>query len=283
MWPDFVYESQSVHRLAPGELLPSRFRCGFEQHNKELQLEQMKRTPEYALVYVMEGEGSYQVEGGIKERLEPGCCFQRRPDELHHLQLDAGMPKTMCFMAVPGPFYQGLLQSGLLVTDSVVLNPGVSEYWPQLLKKVFQSLQAAADHVRPESLQLALDYIMQIHQVSGVSLERFSSGETVLNQARRLLSLDLELNVSIPELLAPIKMSYSRLRQIFKAQTGQSAQAFRHQQRMRQAGRLIQETSCSFKEIAEIMHFPDSQSFSRSFKKVMGVTPTEFRALARET
>ena len=50
--------------------------------------------------------------------------------------------------------------------------------------------------------------------------------------------------------------------------------------RMKQAVHLLEETNLSLWDIAELTGFSNASYFSSKFKRVYGITPSEFRAAA---
>lgn len=67
---------------------------------------------------------------------------------------------------------------------------------------------------------------------------------------------------------------------IFKEKTGQTPQRYIMQKRMNTAKRLIDETTLSFTEIAELSGIYDVTHFSKAFKTHFGMTPGKYRKIA---
>jgi len=74
-----------------------------------------------------------------------------------------------------------------------------------------------------------------------------------------------------------VNMSSSRLRHIFKAETGMSPGKFAKMQRLFRAAELLKSSAMSVKEIIAEIGVNDSSHFTRDFTKVFGVTPTDYR------
>jgi AraC family transcriptional regulator len=84
--------------------------------------------------------------------------------------------------------------------------------------------------------------------------------------------------LSIETLSKSVNLSPSRLRQLFKKETGCSPIQYVKALRMQHAEQLLRKTFLSIKEVAFLCGGKDVSYFVREFKKQYGLTPTEFRA-----
>jgi len=74
-----------------------------------------------------------------------------------------------------------------------------------------------------------------------------------------------------------VNLSASRLRHLFRRETGISITGFMKMQRLRHAQRMLRGTFRSVKEVSAAVGAGDVSHFVRDFKAYVGVTPTEFR------
>ena len=81
-----------------------------------------------------------------------------------------------------------------------------------------------------------------------------------------------------PQLAALASFSTAYFNQAFKAQTGYTPVDYLIRLRMHQACQLLDATTLSVKVIAEQVGYADQLYFSRAFKEINGVPPTEYRA-----
>ena len=84
--------------------------------------------------------------------------------------------------------------------------------------------------------------------------------------------------ISLKALSKNVNLSPSRLRQLFKRETGHSPKQHVKRLRMRRAEELLSYTFLSVKEITFLTGVRDVSHFVRDFKKLHGLTPSEFRA-----
>jgi transcriptional regulator GlxA family with amidase domain len=78
-------------------------------------------------------------------------------------------------------------------------------------------------------------------------------------------------------LAAKLRISTSRLRQLFAATVGVGPGALIHQLRLSRARSLLEDSSLSIKEVMGAVGFNDPSHFSRDFKKQFGVSPRMYR------
>ena len=79
------------------------------------------------------------------------------------------------------------------------------------------------------------------------------------------------------ELADLVNLSGSRLRHLFKQETGTTPAQYLKVIRLRKAATLLRTTFMSIKEIAMSVGLTTASYFVREFRKSYGMTPTEFR------
>ena len=75
-----------------------------------------------------------------------------------------------------------------------------------------------------------------------------------------------------------LNKSPKTLSNLFKKITDKSPLKFIHDRKMLEARRLLAYTEMSVKEIAYELGFDDLQSFSRFFKKLASIAPSDFKS-----
>lgn len=87
----------------------------------------------------------------------------------------------------------------------------------------------------------------------------------------------LECNFSIYETAAYFGMQLPKFSQYFKDQTGKNVMDYTIHLRMKEAARLLLETTLDINDIAERTGYYSTSSFIRRFKQILGVTPGDYR------
>ncbi len=88
--------------------------------------------------------------------------------------------------------------------------------------------------------------------------------------------------ISLDELARPMHLSVSTLSRLFKKATGMYFSAYLVSLRVKVSENLLAHTDKNLTQIASLSGFSDSSSFSRSFRQVHGISPSDFRNKAKE-
>ena len=97
--------------------------------------------------------------------------------------------------------------------------------------------------------------------------------EKVVTRIREEFRQDPSLN----EMAQVVNLSTSRLRYLFKKETGVAPGHYLRAFRLAQARELLENTFLSVKEIIRSVGVNDQSHFIREFKKSYGLTPAQYR------
>ena len=92
-----------------------------------------------------------------------------------------------------------------------------------------------------------------------------------------LMKTDPRRALPLSKLAESVNLSPTRLCYLFKAETGTPPGRYLRTLRMQDATTLLVDTFLSVKEIIARVGFTDESHFVRDFKRIYGVTPTEYR------
>ncbi|MBQ8751749.1 MAG: helix-turn-helix transcriptional regulator, partial [Clostridia bacterium] len=110
---------------------------------------------------------------------------------------------------------------------------------------------------------------------------RHTAGDTRMEEARLYIETHFADSFSIEELARRYYLSPSHFIARFGEYTGYTPQKYRKLCRMAHARYLLTEGDRSLSAIAESCGFSDLNSFVRSFRETMQITPGQYRELAR--
>jgi AraC-like DNA-binding protein len=89
-------------------------------------------------------------------------------------------------------------------------------------------------------------------------------------------------NITLQELSKHYNYSASRFSSLFKQKTGYSPIDYFIQMKMQKASQQLDFTDHSVKDIAMSMGFDDPYYFSKRFRKIIGMSPKQYRTLKKD-
>ncbi len=110
-----------------------------------------------------------------------------------------------------------------------------------------------------------------------ISTKKEESGQGVIEAAKEYINKNFTKNITLEDVSMAVNISSYYLSKIFKDSTGENFIDYLTALRIEKAKSLLSTTSYSMKEICQLSGWQDPNYFSKSFKKNVGVTPTEYR------
>lgn len=109
----------------------------------------------------------------------------------------------------------------------------------------------------------------------------FPTKETMENHLvtaiKELLEKKAEESLRVSDICLALGYSKSYLSKIFREQTGETIAHHALSVKIDRARQMIRETEMNFSQISDALSFDNPQYFSRVFKRMTGMTPTEFK------
>ena len=100
----------------------------------------------------------------------------------------------------------------------------------------------------------------------------------LVSSAKRLIEEKVEEPFRVNDLCVALGYSKSYLSKLFHEQTGETIANFAILQKIKRAKQLIRDGNLNFTQISDKLSFDNPQYFSRVFKRVTGMTPSEFKS-----
>lgn len=149
------------------------------------------------------------------------------------------------------------------------------------LEGIFAPLYSAPSFRRRAYLQLKIQelllYLSDV-QPERHALTQYGSQQTErIKEIQRQLTEHLDQRFTIEELSKQYLINTSTLKEVFKAVYGLPIATYMKGYRMEHAMKLLRETSIPISEIAERVGYETQGKFSKAFKDVTQMLPTEYR------
>jgi AraC-like DNA-binding protein len=246
---------------------------------------------DYALVCLTGGGGAYEDANGVQRRLAAGAVVTVFPELAHWYgpQHKSGRvePWDEVYLTFAGPAFDLWRGAGLLDPARPVCDAAPAD-WPARFRALIADLARPADAAGRVRQVAALQSLAADLLPPGAGLPAPDSGGAPdvspwLARARGLLEDGLARPADLAAVAAATGVSYETFRKRFQREAGVSPARYRLAKRIEAAQRLLTYApQMTNRQLAEAFGFSDEFHFSRRFREVTGVTPTEFRQQGRD-
>lgn len=111
------------------------------------------------------------------------------------------------------------------------------------------------------------------------SASKADTNEALFNQALEFISDNYDCNIHVQDISNYLGISRSRLCSLFQSHLNQSPQNYLLLFRMQKAQELLTSTNFEIQDISHQIGYPDSQTFSKAFRRVYNTSPSEYQKL----
>ncbi len=273
--PKEAYRNDTVYHHFGGDHNSTIFGCGFLNKKGSECRENRCVFKHYGVVLVLSGTAEHIDEEGKVTQVYPGCVIQRIPEKHQTLNIQPDGSWLEFFFCINKSMYDALLSMNLLDARQEILYPGINralfEECSDFLHRMKNMELNKVNLVLPDVLKL----IMMLHTLHNENCTDNLDAE-VIHKAALILSKSI-YGYSIRELSKELGMGYEKFRKLFKEYMGVSPGNYVKVKRIEQAKLLLYERNKSIKGIAVELGFSDVFAFSKQFRNVVGVSPSEFR------
>jgi AraC-like DNA-binding protein len=229
-----------------------------------------------AVEFVAEGRGTLRM-GGQKMDLVPGMVFSYRPGIPHEIRSDPDEPMLKYFIDFTGRESDALLNNTRLSEGPVQ----VSE--PNRIRALMDEIQETANSSEGGASDICLLLLKLILlKVDALATQApfvHSRSMHSYERCKKLIDEGFMTLNGLDEIAKACHMDAATICRLFKRFGDSTPYRYLMQLKMRHAADRLQNSNILVKEAASEMGFDDPYHFSRSFKKVHGISPQRFLEL----
>ncbi|WP_127498210.1 response regulator transcription factor [Paenibacillus glycanilyticus] len=139
--------------------------------------------------------------------------------------------------------------------------------------------QSVADFFNLTELKERIQHLLEL-SLYRLASARKEGGNRVIETVKQLIQQDYDKDLELTELSEKVFLNPSYLSTLFKQETGLTITQYVLQLRMMKAKELLKKRlDLKVYEVGEQVGYPDSIYFNKVFKKMVGITPKEYRNL----
>lgn len=246
----------------------------------------------WELVYI--DRGQVRIQRNEEEiTLGQGEIIFHAPNEFHSIRAQDSSPNFFVLSFVSTSPAMQYFEAYHTVLDSTL-----KSFLSSILKEAARTYEISKNNPHLKKLtkrpnapvggeQLIKTYLEQllIFLIRRITKEQehdvFPTKETMENHLvtaiREMIRSHAEEPLRISDVCNSLGYSKSYLSRLFKEQTGETIASYATREKIKRAKLMIRENDWNFTQISDRLAFDNPQYFSRVFKRVTGMTPTEFK------
>lgn len=248
--------------------------CGSKVCREETWIPQY--TDNYTLFYIYSGEGYVKIEN--KEfYIQGGQGFVVPPKK----KVTYHSIKRSCEIAWVG-FY-GFLTTNYLERAGITLETPIFQDPQQAVGKIFQDIleDSKRDNNRycriTAALYMIFSELLDIHDSHTLNLNPNNLMENYLKKALQYIDMNYAEKMTVDAIARYVGIDRKYLHFIFKKKLDIGPQQYLITYRMFKACTFLEDKDLSIADIGKIVGYENSLNFSKMFKKIIGVSPSEYK------
>ena len=232
----------------------------------------------YLIHYVHSGKGIFQI-GDTTYHLKTGNGFLICPDIVTFYQADEKDPWHYSWVG-----FHGLKAESYLMETGLTEKHPIFEYTEDdFIENCFYEMAEAyylkrgGDVKRLAYLCLFLYKLIQINTKDLYYSSKESRHDAYINEALQLIEMNYSRKFTIDMLANFVGLNRSYLNSIFKEELGKTLQQYLMEFRILKACELLENDTLSIGDVSRSVGYSDQLLFSKVFKRIQGVTPSEYK------
>jgi AraC-like DNA-binding protein len=228
-------------------------------------------------IYCTKGRGRCELEG-CRHEVGPGDLLVLPPRVPHAYGADGNPPWTFWWVQALGTNLDFFLAELGTSPRNPVLALGENAQLPALFHEVLETLEGGCSAARLLYASQAL-----AHLIGAMIWRRGGTGRSEpdtwqkIEQSISYMQQHLDKPLPVATLAVLANMSPSHYTALFKRRTGCAPIDYFIRLRMRQACHMLAATSLNVKDVAAVLGYEDPFYFSRLFKSVNQIAPSDYR------
>lgn len=243
----------------------------------------------YEVLFLTNGTGIHTIDFQDYE-IKANSIFFLSPGQIHDLQLSTDVEgyiflfssafyhfnKTDPFKLFELPFFYNLGKENPPIylkneTDKTI----ITNYFQNSITESKQNLAESEEVIRA-LLDLLLIHCKRIYPIQNQE-DSNVKGKILVKRFKQIIEQKCRESLSIKQYAELLKITPNHLSETVKSITGRTSTDLINDRMILEIKRMLTHTSLTISEIAFQLNFSDQSYFSKYFKKLVGVSPGEWR------
>ncbi len=221
----------------------------------------------YVMEYVVSGSGTVS-ENEVLFTASEGDVYFLKENRRHHYYSNKSTPWEKIWFNFSGQLADYITKAYQLSELSHVHAPELKVYFERIIDAARKEPETAED-------KIALIFLELAQKISKLTVTKEVHG--VAEKLKAQLDGTVDFNISLDTLSAELFCTKNHAIREFKSAYGTTPYEYLQERRISIAKTLLKNTVMQISEISASLGYYDIHYFSTSFKKRVGLTPTQYR------
>jgi len=235
-----------------------------------------RSNPRYhVLNFAVGGRGTFVGETG-ESHIGPGWVFSYGPGCEHEIGCDPDDPLSLYAIGFLGRRATTLVRDhlGALCTAVRLSRPcDVGDVMARMLRRAHEG----GPFIHEMMNQYLLIVLLTIHAQRSVGPQHVSARDATYYRVRSYIDAHFAERITVASVAEACGVSYEHASRVFSSHAGISPSAYLQKLRMEKAQHLLISSDYKVAEVARRVGYEDLYTFSKAFKRVVGVSPLNYR------
>lgn len=249
----------------------------------------------WELIYVDRGRVDISRNGNWQSLSQGEIAFHK-PLEFHHLKADNIVAPNLVIIAFEcssssmeffneRTFFLNQKEKELL---SVIIKEAERAFSSDISNPLLKKLERRKSCEHPaceqmikislEQLLISLIRKQDYLKIDFKSIQSRNTADEIVTSVKSFLKDNISVPLKFENIAKNLNISQTKLKNIFKEDTKMGVMEYFRKLKIEEAKILIRESSMNFTQIADSLGYESIHNFSRQFKKITGMSPTEYAA-----
>lgn len=234
---------------------------------------------EYQLIYISEGEGTFESKSSGKHKITPDTAIMLFPGEWHTYSPNKDTGWFEYWVGFKGNIIDQQASAGFFSKSRPLFKINYSSE----IISIYENIVSYSNEERVGYQQMLaglIQHLLAIVLYKSKNDDRpHSAAMNKIDEARVIMKENIDNQLSAEEIAKQLNVGYSWFRSKFKEVTGVAPAKYQMHLRYLRAQELLATTYMPISEIAYTLNFRSVSQFSSFFSNKEGVSPSEYRRM----
>lgn len=239
-----------------------------------------KVSNEFKLIYITNGIGFVCFDDLPEMEISKGKVLLISPNQKYtYYHLDTSEWKEYFIRFETDMVFSMLIRKFFPIENSII-DIGFNE---ELMKLFHRAIDVVQNGLKSSQVYLSgmLFHVLGLIIAESKNKTLEKKERQKIEQAKIIMNENVFEDMPIQDIASSLNLSYALFRRNFKKYTDESPARYYNDIKLNKAKQLLVESADSIKEISFKLKFTSIEYFSTSFKRMTGLTPSEFRLSER--